>query len=384
MTAGALGETASQQTPAREATLTQVWSLPPATYEEKPQPTLEVIPADLDGDGVDEILAIRGRYLTCIDAAGRVMWEFDGTDELYAACAWDIDGDGAQEVFCGGKSKLLYVLEPDGTLIREHPIETYWRVSRTTIHEPRLDDVLVMDFDGDGNWEAVLGTVDGFTQGIDRDFKQLWIYGETNHGTTEMQAVDVDGDGTLEVAVGNRYGKLFVFDALTGKVRTRVTSELGDVQMAVADLDGDGVFEALNGSATGVFKCGRVGSREVAWEFPNYGYAFRDIKIADVAASPGLEPIIASDTGYVYVLAADGATLASRDLGAATLDLAVDGDTIAAGCLDGSVYLLDGALEEIGFGSLPARVNSVIFCRTDEGAALVAGSEDGSVAMLSR
>lgn len=384
MTADALAETVGQQVPAREATLTPKWSVPPATYEERAQPTLEVIPADLDGDGVDEILAIRGRYLTCIDAAGRVMWEFDGTDELYAACAWDIDGDGAQEVFCGGKSKLLYVLEPDGTLIGEHPIETYWRVSRTTIHEPRLDDVLVRDFDGDGNWEAVLGTVDGFTQGIDHNFKQTWIYGETNHGTTEMQAVDVDGDGTLEVAVGNRYGKLFVFDALTGKVRARVYSELGDVQIAVADLDGDGTFEALNGSATGVFKCGRVGSRDVAWEFPNYGYAFRDIEIADVAASPGLEPIIASDTGYVYVLAANGATLSSRDLGAAVLDLAVDGDTIAAGCLDGSVYLLDGALEETGFGSLPARVNSVVFCRTDEGTRLVAGSEDGSVVMLSR
>ena len=384
MSAGALAGTATQQPRAREATLTQVWSVPPAIHEEQPQPTLEVIPADLDGDGVDEILAVRGRYLTCIDAAGRVMWEFDGTDELYAACAWDIDGDGAQEVFCGGKSKLLYLLEPDGELIHEHPIETYWRVSRTTIHEPRLDDVLVRDFDGDGNWEAVLGTVDGFTQGIDRNFKQLWIYGETNHGTTEFQAVDVDGDGTLEVAVGNRYGKLFVFDALTGRVRARVYSELGDVQMAVADLDGDGGFEALNGSATGVFKCGRVGSRDVAWEFPNYGYAFRDIKVADVAASPGLEPIIASDTGYVYVLSADGATLTSRDLGAAVLDLGVDGEVIAAGCLDGGVYLLDGRLEEIGFGSLPAQVNSVVMCRTGKGVQLVAGSEDGSVTMLSR
>jgi hypothetical protein len=253
--------------------LTQAWEIDAATHDEQVQPAIEMETHDLEGDGSEETLAIRGRYLTVIEADGSVRWEFDGTDELYAVGAYDIDGDGGLEVFTGGKSKVLYVLDTDGTLINEHPIETYWRVSRTTIHEPRLDDVVVGDFDSDGEWEACLGTVDGFTQVINSDFSQRWIFGETNHGTTEIEALDVNDDGVQELVVANRYGKLFVLSADEGKRVGLRYSELGDVQMAAGDLEGDGAIELVNGSATGAFKVGRVGSRDVLWEYPNYGYA---------------------------------------------------------------------------------------------------------------
>ena len=372
-----------------ERGLTPVWSVGAARHDDRPQPVLEVIPADLDGDGRDEILAIRGRHLTCIDAAGRVRWEFDGKDELYAACAWDIDGDGAAEVFCGGKSTRLYVLDTDGKLLRDHPIETYYRVSRTTIHEPRLDDVLVRDFDGDGDWEAVLGTVDGFTQLIDHHFKQVWIDGETNHGTTEFQAIDVDGDGTEEVVVGNRYGKLRVYRIKTGKLAVALNSELGDVQIAAADLDGDGAVELLNGSSTGAFRCGkcqRSRRAEVVWEFPNYGYAVRDIKVADLAEASGLEVAVASDTEFVYLVGNTGATLAQRDLGSAPLSLAIVETAgprlLAAGCRDGGVHLLDGALDVRGCWRAGSQINSVATVRRPGGSLVVAGCADGRVVAL--
>ncbi|MFP3904750.1 MAG: hypothetical protein ACLFWB_10960, partial [Armatimonadota bacterium] len=361
----------------------RAWEIEAASHEGAPQPTIEMETHDIDADGTDETLAIRGRYLTCINADGTVRWEFDGTDELYAVGAWDIDDDGALEIFCGGKSKILYVLETDGSLIREHPIETYWRVSRTTIHEPRLDDVVVGDFNNDGEWEACLGTVDGFTQVINSDFSQRWIFGETNHGTTEIHAVDVDDDGVQELAVGNRYGKLFVLEPEDGSRAGARGSELGDVQMHVADLDGDGTFEMLNSSSTGAFRVGQVGNRTVVWEFPNYGYAWRDIKVADFVEGSGLEVACASDTGYVYLLDAHGNTLAARDLHSAVLDLAVveidDSPMIAAGCLSGMVYLLDGKLNEIGCLNAGGQVNWVSAVQTPEGPQVVAALEDGRV-----
>ncbi len=369
----------------RAEDLARAWAVAPIHQGEQPQAVLEVIPADLDGDGTDEILAIRGRYLTCIDADGTVLWEFDGTDELYAACAWDIDGDGESEVFCGGKSKHLYVLDADGSLRHDHAIQTYYRVSRTTIHEPRLDDVLVRDFDGDGDWEAVLGTVDGFTQLIDHNFEQQWIDGETNHGTTEFQVIDLEGDGIEEVAVGNRYGKLRIYRITDGKLVASLNSELGDVQLAVADIDGDGSQEMLNGSATGAFKCKRCNGDDL-WQFPNYGYAVRDIKVADLVPGAGLEIAVASDTEFVYLLGPDGTSLAHKDLGSAVLDLAVleasDASLLVAACRDGGVHVLDGSLAVRGQHSLAAPVNSAAVVRSGRARLIVAGTADGQVTAL--
>ncbi|MCK5805264.1 MAG: VCBS repeat-containing protein, partial [Lentisphaeria bacterium] len=294
----------------------------PTVLHDQPQPVFEMIATDIDKDGNEEVLALRGRFLTCLRRDGTVAWEFDGTDELYAAYAYDMDGDGVKEVFCGGKSKRLYVLNAEGKLLRDHEIETYWRVSRTTIHEPRLDDVLVRDFDGDGRWEAVLGTVDGFTQLINDKFEQVWIDGETNHGTTEMQVVDLDGDGVEEVAVGNRYGKLRVYRIRDGKLVGSLNSELGDVQLVAADLDGDGKVELLNASSTGAMKCGHS-RRKVLWEFPNHGYTVRDMLCADFAETPGLETVIVADTEFAYLIDAEGTELAHRDLGAEPCNVAL-------------------------------------------------------------
>ncbi|MFW6438261.1 MAG: hypothetical protein ACOCZ7_04525, partial [Armatimonadota bacterium] len=381
------GEGAGAAVAAAEG-LTEAWAIDAATHDGARQPAIEMQTHDLDADGAEETLAIRGRYLTVIDADGSVRWEFDGTDELYAVGAYDIDGDGGLEVFTGGKSKVLYVLDTDGTLLKEHPIETYWRVSRTTIHEPRLDDVLVRDFDGDGEWEAALGTVDGFIQLINSDYSQRWIFGEVNHGTTELSAIDVDDDGVEEIAVGNRYGKLFVLAADTGKAIGNRSSELGDVQMAVADLDGDGTVEMINGSATGAFKVGQVGTREVLWQYPNFGYAWRDITTANLTGDEHVEVIASSDTGYVYAIGAGGETVATANLESAVLNLAVveidDGPMVAAGTLSGMVYLLDAGLNVVGRYPLGAQVNLVSAARTGEGAQIVAALEDGRVVGLRR
>jgi hypothetical protein len=372
---------------AARAIVPSVTAVPPLMHRGTVQSVLEMIASDVDGDGSQELLALRGRFLSCIDAEGTVLWEFDGTDELYAVCTYDTDGDGKQEVFTGGKSKRLYLLDSDGSLVRDHAIETYWRVSRTTIHEPRLDDVLVRDFDGDGRWEAVLGTVDGFTQVIDDRFAQQWIDGETNHGTTELQPLDWDGDGVLEVSVGNRYGKLRVYRIADGKLIGSLGSELGDVQIAAGDMDGDGRPEVINGSSTGELRCGRS-RRDLLWTFPNYGYAVRDILCADLVGDGRPETVITSDTEFVYLLDAGGKELAHTDLGAEPCNVvcvpAPVGGTVqlATGTRSGAVILLDRRLRMIGCASVGSQVNWVAALAGAGGARLAAGLEDGRVVLF--
>ncbi|MFO7945884.1 MAG: WD40 repeat domain-containing protein [Armatimonadota bacterium] len=364
--------------------MARAWSVEGIEHDGEMQKTLEVKATDVDGDGAEEQLAIRGRFLSCIDSDGTLMWEFDGNDELYSLSAYDTNGDGTQEIFVGGKDRHLYMLSAVGELLHDHEIQTYLRSTRTTIHEPRLDDVLVRDYDGDGDWEAGLGTVDGFTQMIDHNFEQQWIFGETNHGTTEFQALDCNHDGVLDLVVGNRYGKMYVFDIKTGDPIAFVRSELGDCQIEAADIDGDDSVELINGSATGAFVCEDFDKNKTDWLFPNYGYRVRDIKTADFTGDEKLEVAIASDTEYVYIVSATGEQLSQRNLHSAVLDLAVvptdEGNLLAAGCLDGMVYLLDGSLEIIGQFPLAFQVNWVE--AAGDGAAIVAGTEDGRVVKL--
>ncbi|MFW5868911.1 MAG: hypothetical protein ACOCX2_13895, partial [Armatimonadota bacterium] len=179
-----------------------------------------------------------------------------------------------------------------------------------------------------------------------------------------------------------------VLTADTGRAVGNRASELGDVQMAVADLDGDGTVEMINGSATGAFKVGQVGTREVLWQYPNFGYAWRDITTADLTGDGAVEVVASSDTGYVYAIDAGGETVATRNLDSAVLNLAVvttdDGPMIAAGTLSGMLYLLDTGLNVVGRYPVGAQVNWVSAAQTADGAQIVAALEDGRVVAVRR
>jgi len=87
---------------------------------------------------------------------------------------------------------------------------------------------------------------------------------------------------------------------------------------------------------------------DIKFRFPNYGFAVRQTLMADVRGDGNPELLVASETGYAYILGPEGEVLAQRDFGSIVADLAIvsvpDADTprIAVACADGSVYLMDG------------------------------------------
>ncbi len=278
--------------------------------------TVSPVVADLDHDGVAEIVLPGLASLYVYHADGTLVWKrsFDGFVSSPALA--DLDGDGSLEVIfedveCGGPylrvldaageplfarkipvttALLAYPpialtvgdIDRDGVpeILVPQPNDKLFVYSRRGVLKQRLlgyDDgaaVALADLDGDG-WQEVLTTTE--QPGGGRDLHKLVV----DHATRRLKegagwpvrleqpgqdaggisfrgpiAVDLDRDGKLEVAISSA-GKVTVVRH-DGKPRPgwpRVLARADDFgHLAAGDLDGDGKPELVLGTwADGVF-----------------------------------------------------------------------------------------------------------------------------------
>jgi hypothetical protein len=177
--------------------------------------------ADIDGDGVKEIVA--GTYEV---NAKMYVWRGDGTDVAgwpytiprgassssllsSSPAVGDIDGDGELEIVDGscGQCGTVYAWKRDGTVAPGWPVTVNCVVDGSS---PVLGDV-----DGDGATEIVIGSGSGFTPyGCTAgEISKMYVF--RHDGTLEPgwpldlgtaappnpALADVDGDGLVEIAV---------------------------------------------------------------------------------------------------------------------------------------------------------------------------------------
>ena len=209
--------------------------------------------ADLDGDGIDEIIIglihrSAGTNKVCakkynqpakvlaIRSSGELYWQFETDGGVASIATGDITGDGNPEIVVGSYP-TLYVLGSDGKVMWENTgdITTY------------SEGVAICDVDGDGKGEVFAASNE--LMAFSSTGKLLWS-GLTDSRVYSVACADVDDDGTPEVLAGSE--SMYVFDG-DGKQRYRSPPNINYGFVKGVDLEGGGYEEAVTASVKNIF-----------------------------------------------------------------------------------------------------------------------------------
>lgn len=173
---------------------------------------------DTDGDGVDEILALRGGRTILYQGKdqndytfSRVLFADTISLNFWGSALADIDGDGRNDIIAyNDTSFMVYSFRNN-----EYKLiaQTYYEPSKKYIST--LPGLSVGDFDADGNIEIAHGNGMGDififkykNNGFERVFLDTSKYA---NGQQYFTSADIDGDGIIEI-IRLQYGTDFLID----------------------------------------------------------------------------------------------------------------------------------------------------------------------------
>ncbi|MGM0598676.1 MAG: FG-GAP-like repeat-containing protein [Candidatus Rifleibacteriota bacterium] len=210
-----------------------------------------VVTADLDGDGVKEVV--------CKDDGGEVSvlkmsgiaaegWPQNTAPNLtwpFNVDANDVDGDGIKEIFTTTPDRKFIMWDMTGNKISE------FALSDGAHTAPRLADL-----NGDGKDEFIIGQADGVIAVCDSQGNPLegWPF-QTGHAIYHApRIIDIDGNGSLDLVftawnpegVGEEAGYIMALSR-TGVPLSGYPKYIGKTvaPLTFADLDNDGFLEMI-------------------------------------------------------------------------------------------------------------------------------------------
>ena len=231
----------------------------------------------------------------------------------------DLNQDGAAEIIVGNYAlNRLEVYGPRGAVLAGWP---------QPVDGPIRASAVAANLDDDTALEILVGDETGMLYAFNLDGTAVegWpvIVGSDPTQSFRILArpavADIDGDAAPEVIVALADGRLYVF-AADGTLRDGWPHSLGEVADAigsqtlnsspvVADIRGDARPEIIAGGYNGVIYAYN-GDGSLAWSHPTAAAIVATPAIGDVdAAVDGVEVVVGSGDGFVYILDRDGVQL---------------------------------------------------------------------------
>lgn len=287
------------------------WPLLYPSYEQGVNPALNGISrsaptlADLDGDGIDEVLSVGSYRVYAWDIDGTERWSrnefnaYQGNALRYGPVVADLDRDGSKEVIFAGWNELG-ILNADGVPIAGWP-KYFTRIFAAPA---------VADLDGDGDLEIVVSAVNNSSAPYETihtvyhhdgtSFAGTWPRTtSTVYSFIDVSPViaDVDNDGELDV-IASTYEDVFVYDRF-GNTKPGWPNSVGRVAfLAVGDLNQDGFLEiAFGWVSPHSYLYDHQGT--LLWERTDRSLRQRSITIADVGGDGAADYVLADGVGLV-------------------------------------------------------------------------------------
>jgi outer membrane protein assembly factor BamB len=312
--------------------------------------------------------------------AKTLLWTVETKSPSYgSAAAADLDGDGVPEIVFGtyyGDEQLYCVDGKTGAV--------KWR--KQSRGGPLDASVLIADVDSDGAPEIVFGdSAHGTIWCLDAAGAEQWVFDGPSGTDSPPAAADLDGDGTIEIVYGTMKvkggaGRVVTLDGATGAPRWSAEVP-GHVQSepALVDLDADGVRDVLVTNWMGDGKLRALNGKDgiELWSFVTGDWIYHGVSVNDFDGDGKPEIVVADRKGSVWMLEGES--------GAVQWTAALEGER--EGSVFGPTTLVDadgkGAPEIVVCGAhlhlLDARKGETRWRRAFGGASLARGTAAADV-----
>lgn len=182
------------------------------------------------------VIASEDRSISALDAeSGEQLWTFSTQGPVRAIYAYDVNGDGEQEILAGSGDQHLYVLNSQGQCLQRQHFEGQ-----------QIYTILAADVDCDGETEILVGTDAKELLALHPDLSRKWARPFPNRLLCLVMA-DLDNDGQNEIVAGCEDQHLYILDQQGNQIwRHHLGATI--YCLYALDFDHDGQIEILVGS----------------------------------------------------------------------------------------------------------------------------------------